>query len=140
MDASITAAVVVDTSVYGELFLRKSSVIIPQYQEHLRGKRIVLPFMVVAEMRYWSADWGSTRRGHLEQKMSEAAKEGLSDDLIAAYVELQRACKASGHPLAQKDHVADRWIAATATHRTLPLVAHDGVFKGTPGLNLITAL
>jgi hypothetical protein len=35
----------------------------------------------------------------------------------------------SGHGLAQKDHEADRWIAATAIWLKVPLVAHDAIFK-----------
>jgi predicted nucleic acid-binding protein len=133
-------AVVVDTSVYGELFLKRDSDILPLYTEHLRGKRLILPFMVVAEMRFWASNWGEQRRGHLEAKMGEAATNGLTDDLMDAYVSLQRACQDIGHGLCQKEHVADRWIAATAILRSLPLVAHDRIFVDTPNLTFITEL
>lgn len=39
-----------------------------------------------------------------------------------------------------EDHVADRWIAATALHMGLPLVAHDGIFRDVPGLALLTSV
>lgn len=55
-------------------------------------------------------------------------------------MELRVACERSGHGLAQGDHDADRWIAATAIHLGLPLVSHDGIFRDTPGLVFETAL
>ena len=61
-------------------------------------------------------------------------------DLVEAYVSLRHECSASGHPLAQKLHEADRWIAATAHWLDVPLVAHDAVFRDAPGLAVITEL
>ena len=49
-------------------------------------------------------------------------------------------CSLLGHALANKAHDADRWVAATAIYLGVPLVAHDGVFRNFPGLNLETAL
>ena len=45
-----------------------------------------------------------------------------------------------GHGLSQKSHEADRWIAATAMVLKVPLVAHDAVFRGVDGLELLTTL
>jgi predicted nucleic acid-binding protein len=55
-------------------------------------------------------------------------------DLIRAYAELRAACERNGHALGQRDHDADRWIAATATRLRIPLVSNDRIFEGTPGL------
>ncbi len=60
--------------------------------------------------------------------------------LLAAQIDLRLACERAGHALAQRQHDVDRWIAATAVHLGVPLVSHDGVFRGTPGLTLETAL
>jgi predicted nucleic acid-binding protein len=46
----------------------------------------------------------------------------------------------SGHPLGQKHHEADRWIAATARWLDVALVAHDAVFRDSPGVTVITEL
>jgi predicted nucleic acid-binding protein len=46
----------------------------------------------------------------------------------------------SGHALHQAVHNADLWIAAAAIRWQLPLVAHDAVFIGCPGLDLRTEL
>lgn len=40
----------------------------------------------------------------------------------------------------QMDHNGDLWIAAAAIRMGLPLVAHDAVFRGCPGLHLTTEL
>ena len=44
----------------------------------------------------------------------------------------------SGHALGQKDHEADRWVAATAMWLGVPVVAHDAVLANVEGLNLLT--
>jgi predicted nucleic acid-binding protein len=49
-------------------------------------------------------------------------------------------CRTIGHPLHQSNHNADLWIAATAIRWSIPLVAHDAVFTGTPGVQLLTEL
>jgi predicted nucleic acid-binding protein len=60
--------------------------------------------------------------------------------LLSTYVDLRIACERAGHALAQPDHDADRWIAATAIHLSVPLVSHDGIFRDAPNLAFETAL
>ena len=50
--------------------------------------------------------------------------------------QLRAACQAEGHALAQREHNADRWIAATAIRLGIPLVSNDQIFQGVPGLTL----
>ncbi len=40
----------------------------------------------------------------------------------------------------EKVHMGDLWIASAAIRWDVPLVAHDGIFRGCPGLTLRTAL
>jgi tRNA(fMet)-specific endonuclease VapC len=40
--------------------------------------------------------------------------------------------------MAQREHNADRWIAATAIRLGIPLVSNDGIFHDAPGLELET--
>ena len=61
-------------------------------------------------------------------------------ELLGEYVALRVRCEQAGHALAQSHHDADRWIAATAIRLGVPLVSHDAVFKGAPGLLLEHAL
>jgi hypothetical protein len=49
-------------------------------------------------------------------------------------------CVRAGHALGQKDHEADRWVAATAMWLGVPVVAHDAIFANVEGLNLLTKL
>jgi predicted nucleic acid-binding protein len=62
------------------------------------------------------------------------------DGLVETYVSLRHECSVSGHPLGQKHHEADRWIAATARWLNVPLVAHDAIFRDAPGVTVITDL
>ena len=59
-------------------------------------------------------------------------------ELVAVYAQLRADCVAAGHALGQKEHTADRWIAATAIRLGLPLVSNDGIFRAAPGLQLET--
>jgi hypothetical protein len=42
--------------------------------------------------------------------------------------------------LGQKEHEADRWVAATAVWLQIPLVAHDAIFANVKDLELLTRL
>jgi predicted nucleic acid-binding protein len=46
----------------------------------------------------------------------------------------------TGHGLRQKQHEADRWIAATALWLQVPLVSHDSIFAKVKDLELLTTL
>ncbi len=59
--------------------------------------------------------------------------------MISVCAELRQGSRQIGHPLGDKVHDGDRWIAAAAIRLGLPLVSHDGVFDGAPRLEFITA-
>jgi hypothetical protein len=40
---------------------------------------------------------------------------------------------ALGHAFAQREHNADRWIAASAIRLGIPLVSNDTIFKASDG-------
>jgi hypothetical protein len=73
-----------------------------------------------------------------ELKRAEIIWPGL--ELLNVYVALRCWCVRAGHALGQKHHEADRWVAATAMWLAVPLVAHDAIFAGVEGLNLLTKL
>lgn len=61
-------------------------------------------------------------------------------ETIEQVAQLRNAWRRAGHALHQAIHNADLWIAAAAIRWGAPLVAHDAVFIGCPGLDLRTEL
>lgn len=74
----------------------------------------------------------------MEARLAVAETVESGFELIAVYAQLKVDCHRAGHPLAQKIHDGDRWIAATAIRLDLPLVANDRIFGNVPGLRVET--
>ena len=132
--------VVVDTDVYSAR-LTPGSTLAQRYDALLAGRPAFLSFPTVAELRYGALlrGWGVPRLQRLEAQIARAEIVHTGTDLIRAYAELRVACERNGHALGQRDHDADRWIAATALRLHIPLVSNDRIFEGTPGLLLEAA-
>lgn len=75
----------------------------------------------------------------LESRIAAAETVHTGPELILVCARLRADCERIGHALAQREHNADRWIAATALRLGLPVVSNDGIFAGVPGLDLETA-
>jgi predicted nucleic acid-binding protein len=60
----------------------------------------------------------------------------LAERYAPISAQLRADCVRIGHALAQREHNADRWIAATAIRLGIPLVSNDTIFKAVPGLTL----
>jgi tRNA(fMet)-specific endonuclease VapC len=135
-------AVVVDTNVFGAELTRRGEAVVTAYQRHVEGHDLVISFMTAAELRYGArlAGWGASRLARLETRLAVAEIVWAGNGLVDACVSLRYECSGTGHPLGQKHHEADRWIAATARWLGVPLVAHDAVFRDTPGVSVITEL
>lgn len=134
-------AVLVDTNVFSAP-LRVSSPLVVAYRRHLVGRRLVIATQTVAEMRYGAlrVGWGERRLEQLDTLVHSALVLSPDNETAWTYARLRAACERAGHPLHQRDHSGDLWIAATAIRHNLPLVAHDGVFLQVPGLELRTEL
>ena len=50
----------------------------------------------------------------MEAKIERVEVVHSGPELVAVYARLRAGCVAAGHALGQKEHTADRWIAATA--------------------------
>lgn len=132
---------VVDTGVFGarldspHRWRLKSS-----YEPSLADRKAVISFATVAELRFGArrAAWGPRRSIRLETRLAEAETVWVDPKLVQRYVTLRVWCVRNGHGLGQKDHEADRWIAATEMHLGVPLVTHDGIFEGVDGLTVIS--
>jgi tRNA(fMet)-specific endonuclease VapC len=135
-------AVVVDTNVFGASLTRRNAPLVGLYASHLVGRVLILAAQTVAELRYGAllADWGPSRQGALERRMAQARVAPVDDELVSEVARVRVACRRIGHALADDHHANDLWIAAAALRYRLPLVAHDGVFRYVPGLDLRTEL
>jgi predicted nucleic acid-binding protein len=132
--------VVIDTDVYGAELVR-GSILAIRYQPILLGRPALISFQTAAELRYGAIrrGWGTNRTRRLEQRIAAAETVHTGPELILVCARLRADCERIGHALAQREHNADRWIAATALRLGLPLVSNDGIFAGVPGLDLETA-
>lgn len=132
--------VVVDTDVYSARLIPDST-LARRYEPLLVGRAEFVSFQTVAEVRYGARlrGWGDARLRRMEAAFGRIAIVYPGPDLIRTYAELRVACQRAGHALSQREHDADRWIAATAIRLGIPLVSNDGVFENTPGLEVETA-
>lgn len=139
---SRATTVVVDTNVFSADLLRATRPLVDLYRPLLTGRRFVVSFQTVAEIRFGARrrDWGPERIARVVERLANAEVVWPGPELLNAYVDLRLACERAGHALGQRGHDSDRWIAATAAHLGVPLVSHDGIFRGVPGLLFETAL
>jgi len=133
--------VVVDTMVISWLFDQRPNPVADRYRALIETMPVLLAFQTVMELRYGAlhAGWGELRRRRLERRIAELTVAQPDDEMISVCAELRQGCRQIGHPLGDKVHDGDRWIASVAIRLRLPLVSHDGVFAGVPRLELITA-
>lgn len=135
----MAAPVVVDTMIASAWLGAKQSRRYAQWGPVLRDVTWVLPFVVVAEMRFGAevAGWGARRRTVLDRLVSRAGVVPPIEEAIDAYVDLRSWCVRSGHGLGAKDHEADRSVAAVAVAWSLPLAPDDASFDEVPVLRRV---
>lgn len=133
-------AVVVDTDVYSARLIPNST-LARRYEPLLLGRIEFVSFQTAAEVRYGALlrGWGVARRRRMEAEIARIEVVHSGPELIRTYADLRVACQRAGHALSQREHDADRWIAATAIRLDIPLVSNDRVFEKTPGLRLESA-
>lgn len=137
-----SGGVVVDTSVFGAGLTPPTKHLAERYRAVLAGKPVVISFQTAAEIRYGAlrGAWGRRRLDRVDGLLAEATTVFPNGELVLEYAQLRHECTQAGHALGQKHHEADRWIAATARWLRVPLLAHDAVFRGAPGLEVLTEL
>jgi len=133
----MTSPVVVDTMIASAWLGTRDSARKTRWQSLLARSPWVLPFTVVAEMRFGAevAGWGARRRGRLERLVASSGVIPPLEEVTDAYVDLRTWCVHNGHGLGAKDHEADRWVAAVALAARLPLASEDAIFDSVPQLN-----
>jgi predicted nucleic acid-binding protein len=134
--------VVVDTGVYAARFGRAGHSLAFAYRDVLAERKVVVSFITVAELRFGAelAAWGARRLRIVEEQLRKVEVVWPGPRLVRSYASLRAWCVRHGHGLGQKEHEADRWVAATAVMLGVPLVAHDGIFRDVEGLDLVTRL
>ena len=130
---------VVDTDVFSSELV-PGSALAERYRPLTLGRPTFISFQTAAEIRFGALlrGWGEARRLRMEARLAVAETVESGFELIAVYAQLKVDCHRAGHPLGQKIHDGDRWIAATAIRLDLPLVANDRIFGNVPGLRVET--
>lgn len=128
--------IVVDTNVFGAGLTPRSIPLAQRYDRLVVGRQQFISFQTVMELESGAeiAGWGEARRLKLTSLIAGAEVVWAGPSLTKACTKLRAQCWRAGHALAQSEHNADLWIAATAIHLGLPLVADDGIFDGVPGV------
>ena len=131
--------IVIDTDVFNADL--SDTTLISVYEPIIVGRPAFLSFQTVAELRYGALrrGWGTARVRKLDAKIATVEVVHAGDELVAVYAQLRADGVRLGHALGQRDHDADRWIAATALRLGVPLVSNDRIFENTPGLQLESA-
>ena len=126
--------IVIDTDVFSADLVPRSP-LAQHYAPIITGRLAFISF------RYGALPRGSgeSRLLELEAKLGHVEVVHSGPELIQVYARLRAACADAGHALAQREHNADRWIAATALRLGVPLVSNDGIFRGVPSLVVETA-
>lgn len=132
MTNGTTRAVAIDTMVVSSLInAARQPKLASEYSKLIDARPIVISFATVTELRYGAmkAGWGDLRRRALERDLARFVVVQPDDRLMSICAELRATCEAAAHPLGQKLHEADRWIAATAIRLDVELVSDDRVFQ-----------
>ena len=138
------AAVLLDTDVFSALFgmpremALKRGFPLDRWAEQLQGTRVTISFQTHAEVLAGAlyGRWSDRRIGDMRARLDVTPTIDEDREVVEAFAELTAACKRSGLALHAKMHTGDRWVAACAIAKGLPLLSQDGIFAGAPGLSL----
>ena len=139
MTNGTTRAVVVDTMVVSTLInSARQPGPAAEFSVLIAGRPVVVSFATVTELRHGArkAGWSDLRRRALERDLARFVVVQPDDRLMSLCAELRATCEAAAHPLGQKLHEADRWIAATAIRLDVELVSDDRVFQDVDSLTV----
>lgn len=138
----LSMPVLLDTDVWSHLFMRhrKKSEQDSRWRKLLLGRTVCISVQTHAELLAWPLirEWGEPRRASLEKQLDSTPTIPLDDVVVRSFAHLTARARADGHAIAQKVHVADRWVAASATAHSIPLLAADGIYRGVAGLELLS--
>ncbi len=126
----------VDTGIFSASLSRRRSPSLDHHVGSLVGNQVFIAAVTVAELRYGAilAEWGAPRRARVEAAITAVTVVQVTNSLLTTVAELRANCRRVGHPLADKIHSNDLWIAASAIHIGATLISADTMFNGAPDL------
>ena len=134
---------VVDTDVFSAVFIdpegaSRRGLPVARWRSTLTGVRVLVAFQtrgeVLAGLR--GGNWGKRRVSQAVETVNRTPTVAADRQVIDSYAELTAECRRVGHPLHQKIHAGDRWVAACAVAKDLPLLSGDSIYRDAPGLRL----
>ena len=128
--------VLVDTDVFSFLMKSKDTRR-TLYEPHVRGKRMCVSFVTVAELYYWAhaRNWGQRKVDDLKVRLRSVVIVPFDQKLCMTYAELKAKTSAAGSAVAAND----LWIAACAVRHALSLISNNRKhFENIPRLMLIS--
>jgi predicted nucleic acid-binding protein len=130
--------ILVDTGVFSASLSRRRRQRFETQIAQMTGNQIFLAAVTVSELRYGAlvAGWGDTRRNRLEESIQATTVVPVSNTLLTGAAELRFACRRIGHPLHDRSHANDLWVAASAIHIGATLLTADNVLEDAPGVTL----
>lgn len=129
---------VADTDVVSIIHNRDRDGRAAYYETELAGRRLIVSFQTLEEIRYGMLDrgWGARRRNEMERHLDQYEVAWPDGHTATASARLRAKCKAAGHALKQ----GDAWIAATALALGCPLASDDNDFGEVPGVETALVL
>lgn len=130
--------IVVDTGVLSAALSKRRRARLEPHVQLMAGHQVFIAAVTVSELRYGAlvAGWAQPRRDRLEAAIRSTTVVPVTDALLTVMAELRHSCRMVGHPLHDRAHANDLWIAASAVHIGARLLTADSVFRATPGLTL----
>lgn len=139
--------VLLDTDVFSALHM--SEIQPPKRQTHpveswaniMFGRRVVISFQTRAEILTgaYVADWGEKKMHKVHNLLNATPTIHADLDIVDEYAKLVANSKVAGHPFNNlKEHVGDRWIAACAIAKNIPLLTGNlRHYQDAPGLEIL---
>jgi tRNA(fMet)-specific endonuclease VapC len=114
-------SLVLDTDVASYLF--KNSPRAKPFRPLLKGQRLALAFVSVAELFKWTLKrgWGPAKVQLLETALRRYVVIPYDRELAWAWARLVAACEDAGRPIAS----SDAWVAAAALRHGVPLLTNN---------------
>lgn len=136
-----TGPVLLDTNVFTWVYIApRKSELSKAWIAKLAGRTVVLAVQTEVEILSGPrlAKWGTSRTEALLAQLIGKVTIPVDENVQGKYVDLTVWAKEAAHPIQQKIHSADRWIAATALAYDLDLATGDGIFEDVNGLRVLT--